>query len=244
MKAKLSSLFFSLVAATTLLSNAGENITVNGTSYRNAEVAEVSSSGPIYRVNDGALITAPWGQLSAQQENTLRTKHRTALMNTILGAKHVKGTVFQVNQDGVIVQVTIEKDGERRGTEGFYQGAEIIKSGLVIVSDLPNDVPRGTGVEIEFFAYQLKEYEYDMAISKTNIPYVTTAKPMWAREREWTNNKGQKLVASLIAVRDGKGLFQKSDGQRFPPIDLKTLDPESQKFAAEFAEKVKGYPIP
>ncbi|MEO0416190.1 MAG: hypothetical protein AAF226_14680 [Verrucomicrobiota bacterium] len=223
---------------------AGEVLKVNGTTYRNAEVIEVTKSGPIYKTEDETIVPLEWAELTPQQLHNLRTKNKESLMNVILGAKYARGTVFQANKDGVIIQITLENEENKIGTEGFLNGAEIVKGGLVIVPDLPSDVPRGTGVEVKFVGYQIKEYDYDLVVGQTKVPYLTHAKPDWAKEREWTNIKGQTMTSSLVAVKAGKGLFEKADGTRFPPIELKTLDAESQKIAAIFAEKVKGYPIP
>jgi len=226
-------LFFTLPAP------AGEKITVAGTDYPNAELTDVSRDGIIFKVEDGSYVTLPWADTSAAQLSAVRAKFAGALENALYDAHYVKGTVFQVSPDGVIIQIDLEEG--YTGPE-FRNGARVLTSGLVIVKDLPTNLPQGEGAAIEITAHKRQTYTYDLGVAAKEIPLLTMAKPLWGQEQEWKNTEGQSMHAKLVAVKDDKGMFEKG-GKRFV-YDLANLDDEGRKRAAEIAEKLAGFPLP
>lgn len=218
---------------------AGETITVEGATHRNAEMVEVAPTGAVYETEGGEFVILPWADLSSAQLSSVKAKFPGAIENAMFEAHFIRGTVFQVNEDGVVIQVSLP---EEESGPGFRNGAVVLTSGLVIVKDVPTSVPQGEGATIEIVANKRSTYTYDMGIAAKEIPYLTVAKPLWGQEQEWTNSGGQKMHARLIAVKDGKGLFEKG-GKRFP-YDLSSLDEESRKRAAEVAAKLAGFPMP
>lgn len=217
----------------------GETITVAGAEHRNAEWTEVCREGLIYKTASGEYVTLPWGSATPAQISGARAKMPQAFDNALYDAHYVKGTVFQVKPDGVIIQVEIP---EEHKAVGYKEGAKILESGLVIVKDLPTTIPQGEGAEIEFVAHKRGTFTYDLGIAVKEIPLLTFARPLWAIEREWKNQDGQVMHARLIAVKENKGMFEKG-GKRFI-YDLSQLDEEGRKLAAEIAERLAGFPIP
>jgi hypothetical protein len=218
---------------------AGEKITVGGTDYPNAEMTEVSRDGIIFKAEDGSYVTLLWADVSAAQLSAVKVKFAGALENALYDAHYVKGTVFQVSPDGVVIQIDL--DEEDTGPE-FKNGARVLTNGLVIVKDLPTNLPQSEGASIEITAHKRQTYTYDMGIAAKEIPLLTMAKPLWGQEQEWKNTEGQSMYAKLVAVKDDKGMFEKG-GKRFV-YDLANLDDEGRKRAAEIAEKLAGFPLP
>jgi hypothetical protein len=218
---------------------AGERITVGGTEYSNTEMVDLSREGLIFKCEDGTYVTLPWADTSAAQLSAAKAKHPAAFGNALYDAHYVKGTVFQVGPDGVIIQITLQED--YAGPE-CKEGARVLHSGLVIVKDLPTSIPQSEGAEIEIVAHKRGSYTYDLAIATKEIPLLTMAKPLWSLEQEWENTDGKAMFARLVAVKDKKGMFEKG-GQRFI-YDLSELDADGQKRAAEIAEKLAGFPLP
>jgi hypothetical protein len=218
---------------------AGEAITVAGIAYRNAEWADVCREGLIYKTETGAHVTLSWAEATPAQVSAARATKPGAFENALYDAYSLKGTVFQVNPDGVILQVEIPDEHKEIG---YKDGAKILENGLVIVKDLPTSVPQGEGAAIEIVAHKRGTFTFDLGIAMKEIPLLTVAKPLWAIEQEWKNAQGQAMFARLIAVKDSKGMFEKG-GKRFI-YDLTQLDADGQKRAAEVAEKLKGFPIP
>ena len=212
-----------LITATAL---SGETITVDGTAYPNSEMVEISKEGVIYKTEGGEHVTLPWA------------RHKEGLMNAVYDAYVVKGSVFHVNQDGVIIQVSQEDAPD----PPYLNGAKVMTSGLVLIKDLPRDMPRGEGAPIDVVAYKRQTYTFDMGIAVKEIPYMTVAYPMWAREQEWENVDGQMMAARLIASKDGKCLFEKGGKTFVYPLDKLTAD--AQKRVAEYQERIKDFPIP
>ncbi len=221
------------------LAGAGETITVSGTEHRNAEWVDVCREGLIYKTESGAFVTLTWDAATPAQVSGARTKKPEAFDHALYDAYWVKGTVFQVKPDGVIIQVEIPEEHKEIG---YKDGAKILENGLVIVKDLPTAVPQGEGAAIEIVAHKRGTFTFDLAIAVKEIPLLTVAKPLWAIEQEWKNTQGQSMHAKLLAVKESKGMFEKG-GKRFI-YDLTQLDPDGQKRAAEVAEKLKGFPIP
>lgn len=235
MRAILLFLFLAVLPA----AQAGETITVSGTEYRNAEWTEVSREGLIYKTEEGAYVTLPWSAATPAQISGARAKKPVAFDNALYDAHYVKGTVFQVKPDGVIIQVEIPDEHK---DVGYKDGAKILENSLVIVKDLPTSIPQGEGVPIEIVAHKRGTFTFDLAIAVKEIPLLTVAKPLWAIEQEWKNQQGQSMHARLIAVKESKGMFEKG-GKRFI-YDLTQLDDDGRKLAAEVAEKLAGFPIP
>lgn len=216
----------------------GETITVDGVVHRNAEMIEVAPQGPAYRTEGGEIVILPWSDASEAQISGVKQKWPDAIDNAIFEAYYIKGTVFQPNDDGHIIQITLDDDGSELD---FKNGAVVLKSGLVIVADVPTSVPQAEGAEIEVIAHKRRTYTYNIGIAAKEIPYLTVARPLWGQEQEWINSDGQKMFAKLLAVKDGKGLFEKG-GQQFV-YELDKLDDEGRKRAAEIAEKLAGFPL-
>jgi hypothetical protein len=219
--------------------NAGETITVAGADHRNAEWVDVCREGLIYKTEAGEYMTLTWAEATPAQVSGARTKKPEAFDHALYDACWVKGTVFQVKPDGVIIQVEIPEEHKEIG---YKDGAKILENGLVIVKDLPTTIPQGEGAAIEIVAHKRGTFTFDLAIAVKEIPLLTVAKPLWAIEQEWKNTEGKAMFARLIAVKESKGMFEKG-GQRFI-YDLTQLDADGQQRAAEVAEKLKGFPIP
>jgi len=233
---------FSLLVLLVLVSlpaESAEKITVAGSDYPNAEMTDVSRDGIIFKAEDGSYVTLPWADVTAAQLSAVKAKFAGALENALYDAHYVKGTVFQVSPDGVIIQIDLEEG--YAGPE-FKNGARVLTNGLVIVKDLPTNLPQGEGAAIEITAHKRQTYTYDMGIAAKEIPLLTMAKPLWGQEQEWKNTDGQSMHAKLVAVKDDKGMFEKG-GKRFV-YDLANLDDEGRKRAAEIAEKLAGFPLP
>lgn len=217
----------------------GETITVDGTTHRNAEFAEVCREGLVYQTEEGGYLTLPWSATTPGQLSGARTKMPAAFDNALYDAHYVKGTVFQVSSDGVIIQIDLP---EKQREVGYKNGAKVLESGLVLVKDLPTSIPQGEGAEIEIVAHKQGTFTYDLGVAVKEIPLLTVARPIWSREQEWKNTGGQAMHARLVAVKDGKGMFEKG-GQRFV-YDLTQLDEDGRKRAAEIAGKLAGFPLP
>lgn len=228
-----------LLALVSLPAESAEKITVAGSDYPNAEMTDVSRDGIIYKAEDGSYVTLPWADVTAAQLSAVKVKFAGALENALYDAHYIKGTVFQVSPDGVIIQIDLEE--EYTGPE-FKNGARVLANGLIIVKDLPTNIPQGEGAPIEITAHKRQTYTYDLAIAAKEIPLLTIAKPLWGQEQEWKNTEGQSMHAKLVAVKGDKGMFEKG-GKRFV-YDLANLDDEGRKRAAEIAEKLAGFPLP
>ena len=217
----------------------GEKITVAGTDYPNAELTDVCREGVIFKTEDASYVTLPWADTSSAQLSVVKAKFAVGLSNALYDAQYVKGTVFQVTPDGVIIQIDLVEG--YTGPE-FKNGARVLTSGLVIVKDLPTSVPQGEGNPIEIVAHRRQTYTYNLAVAVKEIPLLTMAKPLWAQEQEWKNKDGKSMYARLIAAKENKGMFEKG-GKRFI-YDLSDLDEDGKKRAAEIAEKLVGFPLP
>lgn len=220
-------------------SHAGETIRVEGTEHRNAEMVELCREGLIFKTEEGNYVTLPWASVTSPQLSAARAKMPAAFDNALYDGHWVKGTVFQARPDGVVVQIEIP---EEHKAVGYKDGAKILESGLVIVRDFPGSLPRGEGAPVEIVAHKRGTYTYDLGIAAKEIPLLTVAKPLWAIEQEWKNGEGKTMVARLIAVKDGKGMFEKG-GKRFI-YDLAQLDADGQRRAADTAAKLEGFPLP
>lgn len=217
---------------------AGETITVDGVVYRNAEMLDISPEGPAYETEEGEIVILPWVSISDAQLSAVKAKWPEAIDNAIFEAYYVKGSVFHVNDDGHIIQISTD---EEVSETDFKNGAVIPKSGLVIIQDIPTSIPQGVGAEIEIFAHKRRTYTFNIGIAAKEIPYLTVAKPLWGQEQEWINTDGQSMHAKLVAVKDGKGLFEKG-GSQFV-YELNKLDADGQKRASEIAEKLSRFPV-
>jgi hypothetical protein len=218
---------------------AGETITVDGKQYPNSEMIEVAPDGPAFRTEEGEVVILPWSDVSSAQLSAIKAKYPDAITNAMYEAYHVKGSVFHVNDDGHIIQIDVQ-DGD--DFLGFQSGAVVPDQGLVIIKDIPTSVPQGVGKAIEIVAHKRRTYTFNIGIAAKEIPYLTVARPIWGAEQEWTNVDGQVMHARLVAVKDGKGLFEKG-GNRFV-YELEKLDAESRERADEIAAKLAKFPMP
>lgn len=227
------------------LSFAGETITLNGQQIRNCDLVEIGFDGVLYRSGDtNEIHNVPWDQLSTAQQATIRQKHNAALVNAICDARYVDGSVFHANKDGVVVQITLKDEGDSEtGVEGFHQGARVLKGGIVLISDLPNDVPRSAGDPIKVIAYYKEKSMFDMGIAEQEIEHLTVAKPEWFQFTEWRNTAGVAMKARLLGIKGDKVLFLKEDTSRFV-YNLSQLDAESQEKAKEVHAKLAKFPVP
>ena len=234
-------LFSGFLSFALLLLNAagGEKITVAGTEYPNAELTDVCRDGVLFKTEDGKYVTLPWADTSSAQLSVVKAKFAEGLSNALYDAQYVKGTVFQVSPDGVIIQISLVEG--YTGPE-FKNGARVLTSGLVIVKDLPTSIPQGEGAPIEIVAHKRQTYTYNLAVAVKEIPLLTMARPLWGQEQEWKNKEGKSMYARLIAVKENKGMFEKG-GKRFI-YDLSDLDEDGGKRAAEIKEKLAGFPLP
>ncbi|MEM9016513.1 MAG: hypothetical protein AAGC68_05835, partial [Verrucomicrobiota bacterium] len=103
----------SMILATSVILFASETIVVDGTTYPNAEMVEVAPDGAAFQVAEGELVIVPWASLSPAQLSAIRARFPGAVENAMFEAYWVKGTVFQVNRDGVVIQITIPEKGEK-----------------------------------------------------------------------------------------------------------------------------------
>lgn len=234
-------LFLTLLVFAWLPSSAaaGETIRVGDMEYRNAEMVELCREGLIYKTEEGSYVTLPWASVSAPQLSAARAKMGASFDNALYDAHLVKGTVFQKRPDGVVIQVEIPEEHKAIGYKG---GAKILESGLVIVRDLPTNLPQEEGAAVEIVAHKRGTFTYDLGIAAKEIPLLTVAKPLWGMEQEWKNQEGKAMVAKLVAVKDTKGMFEKG-GKRFI-YDLTQLDADGRKRAADIADKLAGFPLP
>ncbi len=218
--------------------NAGETITVDGMEYLNSEMVEVCSDGAVYKTEEGEYVVLPWESLSEAQTSVLKARFKEGMMNAVYDAYLVKGSIFNVSKDGFVIQVSQEDAPDLK----FTKGARILTSGLVLIKDLPRDMPRGEGAPVDVIAYKRGSHTFDMGIATKEIPFLSVAYPSWAREQEWENVDGKKMAARLIASKDGKCLFEKG-GKTFV-YALDQLVPDAQKRVAEYQERIKRFPIP
>lgn len=217
-----------------------ETIEVDGASYFNAELVEVCKDGAVYRVEgESSFVTLPWAGLSASQLAAVKAKFSGAMENAKFDACLVKGTVFQITPDGVVVQIDLVED--ESGPE-FQNGARVLRNGLVIIEDLPGADRLEDGAPVETVAHKQRTFTYDMGIAAKEIPFLTVAKPLWGMEQEWKNTSGQVMTAKLLAVKESKGMFEKA-GKRFI-VELSSLDEDAQTRAREVEEKLAGFPLP
>lgn len=221
----------------TILSG-GETITIEGETYEDAEMVEVGPEGAIYKTRDRDYVVLPWKNLSPAQVSALKLRFSEALENAMFGAYFIEGTVFQVVEEGVIIQIDIPK---RESDLPAENGTIIPTSGLVMIQDLPASFSKEEGTEIEIKAYKQGDYTFDIGIAGKVMPMLTVARPLWGREQEWINEDGRKMVARLIAIKDGVGTFERA-GRTFP-YEISKLDTDGQKRAAAIAEKLSHFPF-
>ncbi len=237
-------LFSIITLVVTGLATAGETITLNGQTIRNCEIVELTRDGVVYQSGDtDDLHVVPWAQLTAVQQDVLRKQHNKALVNAICDARYVKGSVFEANKDGVIVQIDIPESDDEKGIEGYRNGAKVLKGGSILVSDLPTDVPRGSGAPIELILYYKEKYDFTLGpLGSTEVEHLTYSLPEWFQETDWKNAAGATMKARLLGVKGDKALFLKG-GQRML-LNLSQLDAASQTKAKEIQAKLAGYPVP
>ena len=223
---------------------ARETIVVDGQQIRNCSVVEISAQGPVYRCEDTQeTYIIPWSKLTPVQVASIRTNHNEALVNAICDGRYVKGTVYDANKEGTIIQISL---GETKlGIEGYKKGGKVVTHGLVLINDLPIDIPRGIGDPIEIMAYFKADGKYDMVFGKVDMEYVTAAKPEWFQVTTWTNSAGDTMEAKLIGVKkeDDKVLFEKKDKERVL-YNLSELDAASQEKAKKIHERLAKFPVP
>ncbi len=216
-----------------------DRVTVDGTEYRSARLTEVCREGVIYKTKEDGFVTLPWAELTESQKKTLNSRFKEALKNALYHGYYVKGTVFHVSADGVVIQIdTLDEEPEPYCRDG----AEILMGGLVIIKDPPADFPTEEEAEVELVAYKFQTYTFDIGIAAKEIPYLTAAIPSWAREQEWQNANGQVMVAAFIAMKNRVCFFEKG-GKEFE-YPLEKLDEEGQNRAADYQKKVEGFPFP
>ncbi len=217
---------------------AGETIVVNGTRHDNAEMADLCREGLIFRTASGEFVTLPWADVTSAQVAGARARMAGAFDNALYDAHYIKGTVFQAKPEGLIVQITLP---EGEAGPGYRNGAKVLDSGLVLVKDMPTNLPQGEGAAVEIVAHKRGTFTFDLAIAAKEIPLLTVAKPLWAMEQEWRNTEGQTMHARVVAVKDGKVMFEKG-GKRFV-YELDQLDEDAKRRIAEIAAKLEGFPV-
>ena len=200
------------------LAGAGETITVSGTEHRNAEWVDVCREGLIYKTESGAFVTLTWDAATPAQVSGARTKKPEAFDHALYDAYWVKGTVFQVKPDGVIIQVEIPEEHKEIG---YKDGAKILENGLVIVKDLPTAVPQGEGAAIEIVAHKRGTFTFDLAIAVKEIPLLTVAKPLWAIEQEWKTRRVNPCTPNSSRSRKARACLKKVGSVSF------TISPNS-----------------
>lgn len=234
----LPSLAFAVLASIAIPLAAGETIEVAGVRHENAELLDLCREGLIYRSESGEFVTLPWAVASAAQISGAKSRMPDAFGNALYEARYVKGTVFQATPDGLVVQISLEEGGSG---PGYREGAKIVESGLVLIKDFPTNLPQSEGVPVEIVAHQRGTHTFDLAIAAKEIPLLTVAKPAWALEQEWKNSDGQAMHARVVAVKDGKVMFEKG-GQRFV-YELEKLDDDARRRIGEIAERLAGFPV-
>lgn len=216
-----------------------DRVTVDGTEYRSARLTEVCREGVIYKTKEDGFVTLPWAELTESQKKSLKSKLKDSLLNSMYRGYYVKGTVFHVSDDGVVIQVeTLDEEPEPYCRDG----AEILTGGLVIIKDLPADFPTKEDAEVELVAYKFQTYTFDEGEAAKEIPYLTASVPLWGQEQEWKNADGQVMVAKFIAMKKRICFFEKG-GKQFE-YPLEKLDEEGQNRAADYQKKVEGFPFP
>lgn len=225
-----------------------ETITVDGQSYEDAEMAEVGEQGLWYRVGEEEFVVVPWSKLNQFQLTAVKSRFPDSLNNLRHQAIWVEGTVFDKNNDGVIIQTSIDLDaGESKAEESGlpqYKNGGLIATGMVMITDLKDNTIRKNGDPVEGIFYQEGTYTYEMAGFNLvrELPNCTQAQPEWASVREWTNREGNKLTAKVIATKEGKCLFQKADGSTFP-YEIANLTDEDQALIAKFEKRALAIPV-
>ena len=217
---------------------AGETITVDGKTYEDAEMVEVGPDGVFFKTKAREYVVLPWESLSPGQVSAIKLRFAEGLENAMFGAYLIKGTVFHVVEEGVVIQIDIPK---RESNLPAENGIVIPTSGLVLISDLPASVSKKEGAEIETKAYKVKDYTFDIGIAAKEIPMLTVARPLWGSEQEWINKEGKQMVARLISVENGVGTFEKA-GRSFT-YELSKLNEEGQERASDIAKKLSRFPF-
>ncbi len=240
--------FILVVLAGTAGRAMAETITVDGQTYEDAEMAEVGQEGVWYKVGAEEYVVLPWSQLSQFQVANVKSRFAESLDHLRHQAIWVKGTVFDKNSDGVIVQATLDLDaGEAKVADSGlpqYRNGGAIARGMVLIKDLKDNAIRQSGDPVEGIFYQEGTYTYEVAGFNLvrEIPKCSSAPPEWASVREWTNREGNKLTAKVIAVKEGKCLFQKADGGTFP-YEIAKLTDEDQELVAQFEKRAAAIPV-
>ncbi len=221
--------------------NAGETVEVDGTTYRNAEMDDVEPTGVRYKTEEGKFVVLPWTQLNETQLKTVKGRFQEGMQNLVLGAYAVIGTVFQLKDGDVIVQISTEEAG---AIEGDYRnGAKVLKAGLVMIRNPTSEISRSLDDEVDAVAYFKGEMKFSMGFSlESDIPVLTGHPPEWSLEREWKNLEGKVMKARLVAVKAGKGLFMMNGKQFVYPLDQ--LAPEARAEAEEIQKKFGEVPYP
>lgn len=236
------------MAGTSVVPALAETITVDGESYEDAEMAEVGQEGVWYRVGPEEFVVVPWAELNQFQTANVKSRFADSLEHLRHQALWVKGTVFDRNSDGIIVQTEIDLDaGEAKAADSGlpqYENGGAIAHGMVLITDLKDNAIRKNGDPVEGIFYQRGTFTYEMAGFNLvkEIPECTEAKPEWASVREWTNREGNKLTAKVIATRDGKCLFEKADGSTFP-YEIASLSDDDQALVAQFEKRALAIPV-
>lgn len=228
------------------LSAAAETITVEGREIQGAEMAEIGEGGVYYQVPGGGHVLAPWDELNQFQLSAVKSRFAAALDNLRLRAFWVEGTVFDKLPDGVVVQVNLDLEGGDEEDEAkrvpYREGAELAK-GLVLVRDLPDAAAKKEGDPVSGPFYRDGSFTYEIAGFNLvrELPALRQSKPEWGAEREWTNREGARMRAKVIAVREGKCLFEQ--GGRTFPYEIDQLSDADQELVADFVRRARPLPV-
>lgn len=266
---RLSFLIHGLFAALLFLGGTGsanaDTIKVAGKEYENAELFEIGSKGAFYKVENEVLVV-PWAELDRFAAAAIRQRFAEALVNLHRKAYWVKGTVFEKNEAGIVIHTgssSADEDGgdekttrkqrdekaaeekterqmSKEGTAVFKNGAEVA-TGLVVLKDLPR-TQYDEGADVETLAYKIGNVPFEMGLGmKKNLMVCNIAKPEWVGVRKWKNSQDKIMEAELIALKDGKCLFQKA-GKNFV-YQLDQLSDDDQKLVADFQENSREIPL-
>ncbi|MCB1086551.1 MAG: hypothetical protein KDM63_05865 [Verrucomicrobiae bacterium] len=225
-----------------------DTITLDGRVIEDAEMLGVAETGVQYKTADG-LVILPWAELNQFQRTAVTTRYAEQLENLRTRALWVEGTVFENTRDGVVIQISLDlkagndvADETPKVTE-WKNGGEVAK-GLVIIKDLKDSAVKKPGDPVEGIFYKVGTFTYEVGGFNLikEIGLLTSAKPEWAVEREWTNLGGNKIRARLIAVKDGKCLLDAA-GKSYPyPIDQ--LSEADRALISEFEKQARAIPLP
>lgn len=231
-------------------------IKVGDKEYEDAELFEIGVKGPFYKVGDD-IVVMPWAEVDRFQAAAIRKRFAEALVNLQRKAYWVKGTVFEKNEEGVVIHTGSSRDDEsgdekketrkeqkekmkeellerkmvQEGSAVFKNGAEVV-TGLVILKDLQR-TKYGIGGDVEALVYKVGEVPYEMGLGmKKKLMLCNLTLPEWVGVRKWKNSAGKDMVAELIAVKGGKCLFKRNERNFI--YELNQLSESDQKLVADF----------